>query len=161
MGNLKGSKLKRKMKPRRNSFELIQRVYRDFAEFREAIKGSIFPVNTLLFGMDGSVLLSIPHWDGFSCFFPDGDPELQRHYAHWENHFMEESLVLVILQIDWRRGPTLRLGFSYPHYREILDHIWERRAIGLIDRPLRNGFIDPQSRCLLVENLPPWGAVVA
>jgi hypothetical protein len=73
---------------------------------------------------------------------------------------MEGRVVFITLQIDWKRGPSLRLGFSYPHYREILDHIWERRAIGLIDRPLRNGLIDPQSRCLLVENLPRWGAEV-
>ncbi len=73
---------------------------------------------------------------------------------------MEGRVVFITLQIDWEVGPRLKLGFSYPHYREILEHIWERRTIGLIDKPLRNGFIDPQSRCLLVEDLPPWGVEV-
>ncbi len=48
------------MKPRRRSFELIHRVYRDFDEFKEIIKDSILPPNILLLGLDGSVLLSIP-----------------------------------------------------------------------------------------------------
>ncbi len=145
---------------RRRSFDLTQRVYRDFTEFREAVKDLIFPPNILLLGMDATVLLSIPQWEGFFGFFPEGGLRFKEHYAHWENHFMGGWLLLIILQIDWKWGPSLRLGFSYPHYREILNHIWERRAVGLIDRPLRNGFIDPRSRCLLVENLPPWGVEV-
>lgn len=148
------------MKPRRRSFELIHRVYRDFDEFKEIIKDSILPPNILLLGLDGSVLLSIPQWSGFSSFSLNQNFKNYKHYAQWGNHFMEGRVVFITLQIDWEVGPRLKLGFSYPHYREILEHIWERRTIGLIDKPLRNGFIDPQSRCLLVEDLPPWGVEV-
>lgn len=148
------------MKPRRNSFEIIHKVYQDLNEFRDAIRDSILPPNILLLGMDGSVLLSIPQWSGFSYFSWVENYRLHQHYAHWENYFMGGRVVFITLQIDWKLGPRLRLGFPYPQYREILDHIWERKAIGLIDKPLVNGFIDPKSKCLLVGNLPPWGVEV-
>lgn len=148
------------MKFRRSSVELFHRVYQNFNEFREAVRDSILPPNVLLLGLDGSVLLSIPQWSGFSSFSLNQNFRGYKHWAQWGNHFMGGRVVFITLQIDWEVGQRLRLGFSYPDYREILERIWERRSIGLIDKPLRNGFIDPRSRCLLVEDLPPWGVEV-
>jgi len=148
------------MRFQRNRAELIERVYRDFNEFREVIRDSIIPPNILLLGMDGSVLLSIPQWNGFSHFSPWKDHKFFDHNAHWENHIIGGRVIHIILEINWVNGERLRLGFPYPDYREILNHILERRAVGLIDRPLREEFIDPRSRCLFVENLPLWGAEV-
>jgi hypothetical protein len=148
------------MRFQRSRAELIQRVYRDFNEFREVIRDSIIPPNILLLGMDGSVLLSIPQWEGFSRPSFWKEHKVIGHQAHWENHIMGGRVVHIILEINWRSAERLRLGFPYPDYRGILDHIWERRAVGLLDRPLKEGLIDPRSRCLFVENLPLWGAEV-
>jgi len=148
------------MRFQRNSAGLIQRVYRDFNEFREVIRDSIIPPNILLLGLDGSVLLSIPQWKGFSLFSLWEDYKFFDHQAHWENHIMGGRVIHIVLEIDWRNVERLRLGFNYPDYREILNHIWERRAVGLLDRPLKNGFIDPSSKCLLVKNLPLWSSEV-
>lgn len=144
------------MRSQRSNYGTFHKAYKDFNEYKKAIERSIIPPNILLLSFDGSVLLSIPEWKGFSKFFYLREDRLLDHFAHWENFYIGGKVVYIILEIDWSNGESLRLGFIYPDYREILDHIWESRAVGLLDKPLRNGFIDPESKCLVVKNLPLW-----
>jgi len=123
------------------------------------MEGSILLPNVLLLGLDGAVLLSVPEWKGFSNLFQEGDKSFD-HLAHWENHFLGEELFYIVLDIKWVNGHHLRLGFIYPHYREILFHIWENKTVSLLDKPLQNGTPDPESRCFPVKNLPAWSTEV-
>ena len=135
-------------------------IHGDLNDFKRVIEGSLVPPNILWLSLEGAVLLSVPEWRGFSRFFSKEGDESLSHNAHWENHFIWGELVYIILDIEWENGQNLRLGFIYPDYSEILSHIWEKRAIGLMDKPLRNETPDPKSRCILVKKLPAWSTEV-
>jgi hypothetical protein len=132
----------------------------DYNDFRTILEGSLVPPKILLLSLEGAVLLSVPQWRGFAWFFSKGGDKPLCHKAHWENHYAKGELVYIVLEVEWENGQGLRLGFPYPEYMQILSCIWENRAIGLLDKPLKKGVPDPQSKCMLIKDLPAWSAEV-